>query len=446
MRNPISRLFLAAAALMLSQHAQSLENLPALYLEARGSNPAFLAANARTNAEKQNETIARGQLLPNLSVSGSYGRNDTQRNIGNLPAEKFNYDNYAYNLNLRQPLFRKYNLASYAQAKAQSVAADARLSQAEKELIIRLVSAYMDVLFSDDQIRLLEAQKASLAGQLAAAEMAIQAGTGTRIDVDEARARHDILLAQEIEARNLRQHNRRVLDAIINRESGALAALKTENFQPPPPFPSDIQAWLALAEANNPEYQGLLAQGKAAGLEVEKALAGHYPSVDLVASIGRSGNDNLSSLNRFGNTDYKTVGYGLQLNIPLFSGGQVNAAVYQARERQEEISQQTEETKRNINVQTRREFDNLILGAAKIQALERAEISGRRTIQSARKGVEAGVRSTLDVLQVEQQYYLVLRDLAQARYSHLISWVKLKALAGTLSLSDLETLSALFSP
>lgn len=446
MRYSVFRPVALALCLLFALPGQAADGLLSLYQEAMTSNAAFLAARAGAAADRENEAVARGQLFPSLSISGGYGRNEAQRKVGSLAPENFNYDNYSYNLGLRQPLFRKYNFALYAQAKAQGEVADARLSQAEAELIVRLVSAYMDVLFADEQSRLIGIQKTSLSAQLAAAEKALLAGSGTRIDIDEARARYDMVLAQEIEVNNLRAHNRRTLGAIVNREIEEVQRLDIARFQPAPPLPADALAWVAEAEAGNPEYQGLLAQRRVAEQEVEKALAGHYPTVDLVANTGSSGNDSISSLNNVGDTKYRTSSYGLQLNIPLFAGGQVNATVRQARAKLEQVLQQSEDSRRNIGVQTRREFDNVVQGLSKIRALERAELSGRQTVLSARKGVEAGVRSTLDVLQVEQQYYTVLRDLAQARFNYLIAGVKLKALAGVLSPADIEGVAAQFAP
>ena len=149
-------------------------------------------------------------------------------------------------------------------------------------------------------------------------------------------------------------------------------------------------------------------------------------------------------MNRFGNTEYDTTSYGVQLTVPLFAGGQVSATSRQARAKLEQLTQQAEEMRRNLSVQTQREYDNIVQGIARIRALERAEISGLQTVVSAKKGVEAGVRSTLDVLQVEQQYFTVLRDLFQARYSYLIAGIKLKALAGTLAEPDMARISAQF--
>jgi outer membrane protein/protease secretion system outer membrane protein len=441
------RYLLALAAYWLvANPAICGENLLALYREALSGNAAFLAARASTEADRENENIARGQLLPNLGLSGNYGRNSTGRQFGNQPQEQFNYDSYSYSANFRQPLYRKYSFAAYAQSKALGAVATARLNQAGNDLAMKLTSAYMDALFADDQLSFLDAQKASLQGQLNAARQALIAGSGTRIDIDEAQARLDLLLAQEVELQNLRQYNRRVLGAFVNRELRTLAALDLNKLLLLPPVPADIHVWISDAEANNAEYQVQLDQIKVAEQEVEKSLAGHYPTLDLVASAGKSGNDNLSNLSRAGDSKYDTTSYGVQLNIPLFAGWQVNATVRQARSKLEQARQQSEESRRNIGVQIHREYDNVVQGLAKIRALERAEASGKQIVLSAKKGVEAGVRSTLDVLQVEQQYFSVLRDLANARYSYLIASLKLKSLAGILTETDIENLNARLKP
>jgi outer membrane protein/protease secretion system outer membrane protein len=418
------------------------ENLLSLYREALLTNASFLSAYAGAQAEYENKNITGGQLMPSLSLSGNYGRNDTTRQVGSAPGEQFNYDSFSYSLSLRQPIYRKYNYAAYQQSKAQEEAASARLNLAENDLGVRLATAYMEALFTEDQLRLMGAQKAAIQAQLGAAEQGLRAGYGTRIDIDEARSRLDLVLAQELEMQNMQQHSRRFLGAFVNRQLSPLAKLNIDHLVISPPSPVDVNYWISEAELNNPEYQALLAQRKAGEQEVEKMLAGHYPTLDLVANAGKNGNESVSTLNRFGDTKYDTTSFGLQVSIPLFAGGQVGASVRQARSKLEQVQYQGEEVRRGINVQTHREFDNVVQGLARIKALERAELSGRQTIMSAKKGVEAGVRSTLDVLQVEQQYFTVLKDLALARYSCLIASIKLKALAGRITETDIASLNS----
>ena len=435
--------WLAALSLGTTISSQSFgsEDLLSLYREAQETSAGYRASQAGAQAEMESESIALGQLLPSLGLSGNYGKNETDRNIGNAATENFNYESSTYNLNFRQPIYRKYNYALYQQAKAQGEGAASKLNQALNELIVRLSSAYLEALYANDQLALLDAQKMAIAAQVKASEKGMIAGSGTRIDIDEARARYDLVQAQELEAENRRRDTLRILSGFINREVAELRPLNINSFNPRPPNPPDVNTWLALAEANNTEYQVLQSQVKAAEHEVEKALAGHYPTLDLVASGGRSTNDNLSNLNNRGNTEYKTTNYGLQVNVPLFAGWQVNATVRQARRKLEQVQMQAEEMRRNLGIQTRREFDNVVQGIAKVKALERAETSGRQMVASNKRGIEGGVRSTIDALLAEQQLFTARRDLAQARYSFLIATLKLKSLSGLLGEADVDELN-----
>lgn len=420
--------------------AQCDDNLLTLYREAVRNNANYLAAQAFAQAEMENEQIALGQLLPSVGLAGNYGRNTTERTIGNLAPEDFRYGSYSYNLNLRQPLFRKYNVANYRQGQADAEAATAKLGQAGNDLIIKLGTAYFEALYSENQLALLAAQKAAIATQAAAAERGLKAGSGTRIDVDEANARYDFIRAQELELENQRRHNLRVLSSFVNRPVENIQPLDTGNFRPATPVPAEIDPWLSSAEANNAEYQFQLAQIKVAEQEVEKAVAGHYPTLDLVASAGKSANDNLSNLNNRGDTTYNTNSYGVQLNIPLFAGGQVSATARQARAKLEQARMTAEDTRRNLNVQTRREFDNVIQGIGRVRALERAEISAIQVVKSNEKGIQASVRSTIDLLLAQQQLFVTRRDLAQARYGVLLANLRLKGLAGKLGEAEIAAI------
>lgn len=428
--------------LLTSWSAWGAEDLLRLYREAQTTSAAYQAAKAAAEAELENENIAFGQLLPNLSIGGSYNKNNTERQIANGPGEDFRYGSYAYNLNLRQPLFRLYTWATYQQAKEQGKAALQRLNQAGNDLAVRLTSNYFEALYTEEQLRLLAAQKAAVEAQMKAAERALIAGSGTRIDIDEAKARYDLLLAQEVEAQNNQKYQQRSLGAFVNRPISSVARLNVDAFKPVSPNPDNLDAWIAAAEEANAEYQAKKLMIAAAEQEVTKAQSGHYPTLDLVASTGKSQNDNLTTLNRFGDSNYTTSAWGVQLNVPLFAGGQVAATTRQAQAKLEQVRQEAEDIRRNIGVQMGREFDNVAQGIAKIRALELAEASGRQTVLSTKKGVQAGVRSMLDVLEIERQYYSTLRDLAQARYAYLIASLKMKGIAGVLSDADIEALNA----
>jgi outer membrane protein/protease secretion system outer membrane protein len=439
------RFFLGAlGAAAMASPCGAAETPLSAYRAALRSNAAYLAARSGLEAEREAPRIALGRLLPNLSAAGSTYRSDVDRTLAGQK-DKFRYGSYNYSLNLNQPVYRPFNVAAYGQSTAQAEAAEAGFVQAGGELSTKVLTAYLDAAFADDVARLLGAQVAAISAQAAAAEKAIVAGSGTRIDLDEARARLDMVRAQEIEVR-LRQENAlRALQALIGRAPGGLAALQPARMELAPPRPADVAAWIAEAEAGNAELRAARHRIEMAAQEIDKASAGHQPTVDLVASTGKNNNDSLTTLNNFGDTRYTQSNIGLQLNLPLLAGGQVQAAVRQARAKHEQAGHQAEEIRRNLEVQVRREYGNVEQGAAKVRALEQAEASARQTFESSKKGVLAGVRSTLDVLLTDQQLFVVRRDLARERYEYLIAGLRLAILAGREPESFLARLDPWFA-
>jgi outer membrane protein/protease secretion system outer membrane protein len=235
------------------------------------------------------------------------------------------------------------------------------------------------------------------------------------------------------------------LQALIARPPGALAALQVGRMALAPPEPAEVDAWIAEAEAGSPELRAARYRVTMAEQEVQKAGAGHHPTLDIVAFSGKSGNDSLATLSNTGDVRFRQNVIGLQLSLPIFAGGQVSATVGQARAKLVQAGHQVEDIRANLGLQVRREFSNLMQAVAKVRALEQAEASARQTFDSTRKGVVAGVRSTLEVLLADQQLFVVRRDLARERYQYVISRLRLVTLAGREADPDLKLLSAWFA-
>ena len=439
-------LSLLAGLTVLASPAVAVDSPLTVYREAMGNNPAYRAVRASAEADRHGIAVARGQLLPSLSASGSMTSNEVDRDQPLLPAEHFNYQGYNYSLNLRQPIYRRYNFAQYRQAQAQSELGSARSEQARAELAVKVLGAYFDALQADEIVALLASRKASTAAQLAAAEKSWQAGAGTRIDVDEARAKLDLMAAQEIEALQQREQTRRTLQVLIGRRPDTLASLDPARLLVAPPQPADAAAWVADGEANSAELAAARAQVVVAEKELDKARSGHHPTVDLVASAGRNGNDSLATLSNSGDVTYKQQTIGVQLQIPIFAGGQVSASTAQALEKLTQAGLVAEDVRNNLELRLRREYDSVVQGQAKIAALERATASAEQTLVSVRKGVSAGVRSTLDVLAADEQVFVARRNLAQARFDYLLARVRLLALSGRLTDEDVAAIDAAFRP
>lgn len=399
--------------------------------EAAFENDATIRAS-RAGAESSRERLpqARAQLRPNISLSAGRNFNDLTsqgRNVlGQPTTSETNYYSGNQTLAIRQPIYRPFLHAQLHQAEAQVKDADASLERDEQALVVRVGEAYFEALLARDQLALVLAQKATYTTQLDAARKGLAAGSGTRTDVDEAQARLDMTLAQELEARQNEGYTRHRLEVLTGQKVDVLAGLDAGRFVPQGPLPASVDEWMDRAEDRSPELQSLRAQIEIARQEIDKSKAGHMPTLDAVAQWARTNSDSVTSVNS--RYDNKTI--GLQLSIPLYAGGYVSSTVRQAVAAQVRVQEMLEATRRDLGVRVHREFRGVTEGVLRIKALQQAVLSAEQAVLSSRKSFEAGVRTTVDVLNAEQQRVTALRDLAQARYLYLVSRLRLQSLAG----------------
>lgn len=415
--------------------------------EAALENDASIRAS-RAAAEVGHERLpqARAQLLPNVSFNAGRNYNDLTsegRNVlGQPTTSQTQYWSGSQVLSVRQPLYRPYLTAQLKQAEAQVQDADATLERDEQSLVVRVGESYFDALLAREQVALVLAQKATYTTQLDAARKGFAAGSGTRTDVDDAQARLDMTVAQELEARQNESFTRHRLEALTGQPVESLSGMDAGRFVPQEPTPASVQEWIARAEEHSPELQSLRAQLEAARQEIEKAKAGHRPTLDAVAQWARTNSDTVTSVNS--RYDNKTL--GLQLSIPLYSGGYVSSTVRQAVATQTRVQEMLEATRRDLGVRVYREFRGVTEGVLRIRALEQAVRSAEQAVRSSRKSFEAGSRTSLDVLNAEQQRIAALRDLAQARYVYLVSRLRLQSLAGDDRLASVMEVNGWLRP
>jgi outer membrane protein TolC len=188
----------------------------------------------------------------------------------------------------------------------------------------------------------------------------------------------------------------------------------------------DLQNFIDLAHLNNPEAVSGRAKLEIAKLEVAKAQSAHFPTLDWITQRSYSKSENVLTPM----ASYNTVQNGVQLNVPLFSGGYVNSTIRQSAFALERETQMLEQTLRNLSLQVRKEYQNISEGMARIQAMEQSERSSEQLVLSIQKGVLAGTRTITDVLNAFQRLAESRRDLVQARYQYLLAHQKLLLLCG----------------
>jgi len=434
------KITLLAGALMACSMATWSMDLLQAYEAAKTNDATIQASRAGADVGRERLPQARAQLLPNVSASMSRNNNQlhsvTPNSLGQEQSTDNDYPSSNTSLTLRQPLFRTYLTAQYRQARALVDDAEAVLAQDEQDLAVRVSAAYFEALLSHEQLALVLAQRAAYTTQLDAARQSLARGAGTRTDVDEAQARLDMTVANEIEARQTIEYTLRQLQTLVNQPIDGLAKLNLAKFALADPEPNQVQSWIERADSNNHHLQSLKAQLEASRGEVDKAKAGHMPTLDAVAQWTHSESENVLNVQ----STYSNKTIGLQLNVPLFAGGYVNSTVRQTQAALLRAEQLLEAGRRELSVNVHKEYRGVTENKAKITALEQALRSADQLVLSNRKSVQGGSRTLVDVMNAEQQRMLVLRDLAQTRYLYLLSRVRLLALVGG---ADVEAITAI---
>ncbi len=417
------------------------EDLLQIYREAQQNDPTIAAAKANWQATQEAVPQARAGLLPNASASGSASENQYDATIKTDPQRTISshYAQYTAIVSASQPLYRQQNWIAYDEAKQQVAQADNVLTIAQQDLILRVSQAYFDVLLAQYNIELNDSQKAAVSEQLAQAKRNFEVGVATITDTNEAQAKYDSIVAQEITTRNDYDNKVTALRAIIGRQPKELKKVGA-GFEAALPEPNQIDYWVDRALKENQNVQVGEKNFEIAKLEVDKAKAGHYPTLDLVGSLNWA-NYGGGAIN-FGVANYSTIAsIGVQLAVPIYQGGFVDSKVRQAIALQEKARQDLETARRTALFLAQTGFTGVTSAAASIKATQQALVSAEVALQSNKLGQEVGIRTNLDVLNVQQNVFSTRRDLAQAYFNYLIGVLRLKSAIGTLSDSDVETIN-----
>jgi outer membrane protein/protease secretion system outer membrane protein len=417
-------------------------DLKQVYQAALEQDANIRASRAAADSGRERLPQARAGLLPQVSASAGRNNNDlntTAPNILGTPVtsnDKYFSDNRT--VQLRQPLMNMQRWYQFQQAKSIVEEVEANLDRDLQNLVVRVAGAYFETLMADEQLELVLAQIKTYTALVDAAQKGLVAGSGTRTDVDDAKARLDMAKAQELEARQNQDLTRRQLQLLINQPVDQIARLNVAALQLNAPEPANLDEWTRKAEEASPEIKAMQARLEAARSEISKAQAGHLPTLDAVAQWSNSGSENITRVN----SRYENKTIGLQLNIPLYSGGYVNSTIRQAVAEQTRAEETLEALRRDLGVRVHKEYRGVSEGVMRVRALEQAVRSAEQMMKSTQMSLVAGSRTQLDVLNAQQQYTLALRDLAQARLVYLLSKVRLASLVGDDAMVSVEQVNA----
>lgn len=421
---------LALALAGASAGAQALDLID-VWQAAREHDAAYASARASWEAGQEKTIQGRAPLLPQLNASGDYTRNKAER-----PAGIGRYRSASAGLQLTQTLFDWSRFAALEQGRQATLIADDQFKNAEQELILRTAQAYFDVLLAEDTLEFTRAAKDAYAKQLEQAKKSFDVGSATITDTYEAQASYDSAVASELAALNDLEVKRNKLALQTGVSANRLDPLKAK-VPLELPSPDSADSWVRQAEDGSYALAIRRKQLIVAGKQVDISRSGHLPTVSLVAGY----NDRTST--QLASVDTRGGSVGVQITLPIFSGGLAQSKVREARALEEQARQDLEDARRQVEQATRTAYLGVTSGAAQVTAREQVLASSKSQLDATRLGREVGVRTSVDLLNAERKVYESRRDLAQARYQYLMARLQLAAAVGQLDRKVLEGVNQL---
>jgi outer membrane protein len=448
-----------AVALVIGASSAHADDLIQVYQEARAADPTLAGAEATKLATDEYVDQARSQLLPQvaagLAYRDSHGSGTNQQFFrdagGNLVLVPIISSSHNYGRTLSGSLNQSIlDISKWTALKSSRYTADAGAATydaTQQALLVRVATAYFNVLTALDALKFADANEKALGRQLEQAQQRFDVGLAAITDVNDAKAQHDQAVASVINNRNNVDQAREAVRQLTNKEPGDFRKLR-DNLPLDHPTPDDPKAWVDVALKQNPTLSSAAFQVDAAGANVNSARAGHLPTItgQVVYSRAPAWAD-LNSVQYGGdlhtNSKQSDTAILFSLNVPLFTGGYTQSRVRQAIYNRDFAQDQYEVNRRLVEATTRNDFRSVIAGASEVQATKAAVVSAQSSVEATQAGYEVGTRTIVDVLISQQTLLQAQSSYSAARHTFVLNGLLLKQAAGVIEVKDLETINAL---
>ncbi|MFC4656323.1 MULTISPECIES: outer membrane channel protein TolC [Rheinheimera] len=443
MKKTLLSTVIATTLALLSVQANA-ENLQTIYQLATKKDPQVLKAAATRDAAKAAIDVSKASLLPQIGFSASANKSiGDQYNSETGTQYKAESTSTSAGIALRQSVFDWSNWENLEISEKVALQSQTAYNATVQALIVRVSQAYFDVLSADDDLSFVVAEKRAIERQLEQTKQRFAVGLTAITDVHEAQAQFDSAVASEIAAQNSLEIAREYLREITGEYHSQLDTLNTSRFAPSQPNPASPQDWVQLAQDNNLELKVRKLSVEIAEHNINVAESGHYPTVDFTAQTGFSDS---KSKNRdtditFNSPKADSSSVGLELSVPIYSGGATSANEAVKRANYVEASEDLELSYRSVVRQVRSNYNNVGSLISSTKALQQAVVSAESALKATEAGFEVGTRTIVDVLQSTRNLFNARRNLSKARYDYILSILALKQAAGTLTEEDLFTVN-----
>lgn len=425
-------LFVSAALGTLSS-AVWAENLAEIYNQAKENDPQLLSVAAQRDAAFEAVTSSRSSLLPQIDLKAGYNVNRSDQD----PRES---DLFTAGISFSQELYQRSSWISLDTSEKKARQADSQYAAAQQGLILRVAKAYFEVLRAQDNLEFVRAEKAAVGRQLEQTKQRFEVGLSAITDVHDAQAQYDSVLADEVLAENSLTNSYETLREITGQEYSKLAVLDTKRFSASRTTDS-TEALIEKAQQQNLSLLSARISQDVARDNISLASSGHLPSLTLNGGYdyGNNSNDNAKGSSSEEYNDFKI---GVNLSVPLYTGGNTTSQTKQAEFAYVAASQDLEAAYRSVVKDVRAYNNNINVSIGALRAYEQAVISAKSALEATEAGFDVGTRTIVDVLDATRRLYDANKNLSNARYDYILSVLQLRQAVGTLSEQDIMDVNA----
>ncbi|MDA5318858.1 outer membrane channel protein TolC [Vibrio cholerae] len=423
-------LFVSAALGTLSS-AVWAENLAEIYNQAKENDPQLLSVAAQRDAAFEAVTSSRSALLPQINLTAGY-------NINRSDQDQRESDLLSAGINFSQELYQRSSWVSLDTAEKKARQADSQYAATQQGLILRVAKAYFEVLRAQDNLEFVRAEKAAVGRQLEQTKQRFEVGLSAITDVHDAQAQFDGVLADEVLAENSLTNSYEALREITGQEYSKLSVLDTKRFAASRTTESS-EALIEKAQQQNLSLLAARISQDVARDNISLASSGHLPSLTLDGDYNYADNRNSNASSP---SDYNDFKIGVNLKVPLYTGGKTTSLTKQAEFAYVAASQDLEAAYRSVVKDVRAYNNNINASIGALRAYEQAVISAKSALEATEAGFDVGTRTIVDVLDATRRLYDANKNLSNARYDYILSVLQLRQAIGTLSEQDVMDVNA----
>jgi outer membrane protein len=436
-------------------------SLMEVYQLATVNDPLIKEALANKEAIFESKPQARSLILPQLSSSATFSYSDVngqstfqQKFINPITGDESvitsdtdfiqESETLQWDVTIRQTIFDYGVWMNLRKANKTVAQAEVEYLAAEQQLMIRVASAYFSILAAEETLEAEQAARRSIEKQLDQSQKRFEVGLIAITDVQEAQAAYDQSIANEISAKRILATAKESLRSITDNYPGKLK--KPGNTLPLiMPNPQSENDWVDISLEQNLSLMSAEVGVEIAKSEIKIQRSGHLPTIGVQASRRDVDTDSFRSDNNgsLSPADSENIneGIGVQVTLPLYSGGQVRSRVKQSVARHRASKEKLERVARETTRVARDSYLGVISGIATVKALQQSVMSSATALQATEAGYEVGTRTTVDVLDARRRLFSAQKNLAISKYDYILNILKLKQAAGTLAVDDLEQIN-----